>query len=191
MSFNKFYIISFNFFALFIVFFHLLYSCSPSNKFDKQLSKNDKIEEKSLKTKCPKDGICFINFLSNKSIKTKTVNNIFSYDIVDDSNKTVIQFQYSKNQDETPVDGGYRETIFFEVSNTNKNLELSNLDLQKTKMIYARYCNCRGKAGVFLVDKGNLKLEYVKEKFSFVLNYNIDNNPSLITQIIVNENVLN
>ena len=110
------------------------------------------------------------------------------YDIVDNNSKTVVQFQYSANQDQVAIDGGYRESVIFEISNNVEQLDLNDFDLQKSNMIYARYCNCRGKAGIFKVTSGKLKLLLKNDEVNFTLDFALNENPPLIDHIYVQKN---
>ena len=169
-------------------------SCASKIVKDKNLVENkillDTVLSKEAKFSCPEDGNCYVTFSPNKSINIVYINNHLSYKIIDDASKTLIQFQYIINQNDAPIDGGYRETVFFEVNKSDKTINLNNFDLQKTKMIYGRYCNCRGQSGVFLVENGNLKLSKTIDKISFTLNYSTGEIPQLINKIIVKDNLL-
>ncbi len=169
-------------------------SCSPKIVKNNDLVEKrvilDSILSKEAEFSCPEGGNCYINFLPNKGVKIVIINNHLSYKTIDDTTKTLIQFQYSVNQNESPIDGGYRETVFFEVDNNDKTINLNNSDLQKVKMIYGRYCNERGKTGVFLVKNGVLKLNKTNNKISFTLNYSTSEIPQLINKIVVKDNLL-
>ena len=180
---------------IYVHFFYAFVSCNPAISPKKSEEKSDPIAEnitvKDISiTNCPSEGTCSIRFYKKKSIVLKTVNNHLFYTIVSNNSKMVVEFQYSSKQDEVAIDGGYRESVIFEISNNSSKIDFKDLDLQKTKMVYSRKCNCRGKAGIFKIDKGNLKLYSNLGKINFSLKFTLDKNPPLINEIYVQNNIL-
>jgi hypothetical protein len=131
-----------------------------------------------LTSDCPKEGKCTIDVLKNKSLVLKSLDNggIY-YDTISDNTKMVILYQYSKNMEQVTYDGGYREEIIFEVNSGVKTLNLNDKALQETKMIFGRYCNCRGKTGIYPVVSGKLNLTNLDGKVNLDLEYKISEVP--------------
>ena len=107
-----------------------------------------------------------------------------NYTLVDDLDKNVVRYQYAKDLEKSNIDGGYREEIIFEIDNENSNISLSNEGLQDTKMLFGRYCNCRGQTGLYKVLSGNLELKN-QDDVSFDLNFKITEVPQVTNNIVI------
>ena len=134
-------------------------------------------------TICPSDGDCTVTILEHKTMVLITnVDNSTSYTLHDDSTHTVIRYEFKKNMNQAATDGSYKETLVFEINN-NTSQTLENGDLQKTKMLFGRYCFCRGQIGLFKVNKGKLEWHKENKKLNFHLNFSINEVPQIITVI--------
>ena len=142
------------------------------------------ISNLELTSNCPSDGTCTIEVLKNKSLvlKSDEFGSIYTQQIDDDKHSIVV-FQYNKNVPEGLQDGNYREEIQFEIPNTDTELNLNNQELQNTKMLFGRYCYCKGETGIFKVIDGSLKLLQKNNKLSFNLNFKNNKVPQLIESI--------
>lgn len=180
---------------LFLLIIISLISC----KCSKVVARNEVNLEKTssptitstFNTNCPSEGKCTIRFNKNKGLNLTNANNSIAYNLIPKEDMSVVEFVYSSKQEEAAIDGGYREMILFEIPTNTKNLELKDYDLQQTKMIYARFCNCRGRAGVFAVTKGDLELNSSTDIFNFTLQYNLGKNPPLVDKINIVNNKIN
>ena len=54
-------------------------------------------------------------------------------------------------------DAGYREEIIFELDNFDP-IKLGSSSLQKTKMLFGRFCFCRGQTGYYKVTEGTFEI---------------------------------
>ena len=134
-------------------------------------------------TICPPEGDCTVTILEHKSIVlSSNEDNTINYTLQDDSTHTVIRYEYKKNMKQVETDGGYKETIIFEINNNNSQ-SLENEELQKTKMLFGRYCFCRGQIGLFKVTNGKLKWFKKNKKLQFHLDFKIKEVPQIITTI--------
>jgi len=134
-------------------------------------------------TICPSDGVCTIEILENKSMVVgNNEDNTVNYTLQDDSTHTVIRYTFKKNMKQVETDGGYKETIIFEINNNNSQ-SLENEELQKTKMLFGRYCFCRGQIGLHKVTQGKLEWNKKNNKLHFHLDFKINEVPQLITSI--------
>ncbi len=157
---------------------------------EKVLNEDSVKNESIVNNICPEKGVCTIKILKNKTLIVRSINNGILYELEDDKSKTVIQYEYSINQDEVTYDGGYREEVIFEIDNNMKQMEVVDIELQKTKMLYGRYCHCRGTAGLFVVAKGKLTIKKEDDLISLELNYNTNKIPQKINKISVKDNKL-
>ena len=84
-------------------------------------------------------------------------------------------------------DGHYREEIVFEINNNDSEIKFSGNDLQKTKMLFGRFCFCRGSTGNYKITDGNLKLKQTKKEVIFTLDFKNNKVPQLLQ--VISENV--
>ena len=135
-------------------------------------------------TNCPENGVCETKIFRNQSLEIKTdeFGSIY-YEKSENSNTSIILFTYNKNTPKDLQDANYREEIVFEINNIDSNVEFSDLNLQKTKMLFGRFCFCRGQTGYYKVKSGNLKLKQVEKKINFNLNFMVSEVPQIIKSI--------
>lgn len=155
--------------------------CSPKKKIVNQnLSETQKLNLSN----CPDDGICSIEIIKNKSILVKTDEfGSNYYSLEDNTNTSVVYYKYDRNFEKKLQDAYYKEEIAFEVSNHITELNLTNDEIQNTKMLYGRLCYCKGQTGYYKVAKGNLK--YSKKNNEIVINLEFENQkvPQIIKKI--------
>lgn len=159
--------------------------CAPK----KEITENDKtaIEAKKINpsdSNCPEDGICSIEVIKNKSIVVKTDDFGSNYYLLEDNeNTSVIYYKYDRSFEKELQDAYYKEEIAFEVSNEVNQLNLTDEELQNTKMLYGRLCFCKGQTGFFKVTKGTLK--YTKKGNEIAIDLDFENQkvPQIIKKI--------
>ena len=129
---------------------------------------------------CPDDGKCTTELLKNKRIEIKKddFGSIY-YQIIDAQETSVIIYQYNLNVEKGLQDGNYREEILFEIKNTDKKIALSGIDLQQTKMLFGRFCFCKGQTGYYKVEQGTLNLIYKKNVVDFTLDFTVTKVPQI------------
>ena len=133
---------------------------------------------------CADNGTCTIEILKNKSISINADFGKTNYILIDDFDKNVVKYQYAKNLEESNIDGGYREEIIFEIDNKKNEISLQDIDLQQTKMLFGRYCNCRGQTGLYKVVRGSIDLKN-HDDVSFDLNFKITEVPQVTNNVVV------
>lgn len=145
-----------------------LFSCK-SQKSPAESWKNYTIE-----TPCLPKSECTFEVLENKSllVKTDDTNHIY-YHLQDTPGKTVVKYTYKTITDPKIKDAGYSEEIIFETDDKWSGLNTSGSDIQKTKMLFGVHCFCRGKAGFYKIEKGNIS--YANKKLQISLPDVIDN----------------
>jgi hypothetical protein len=156
-------------------FFVLLSSCGHS-----KIVPQDKT---ILKTTAFQNGKETLILLRNKSLDTVTVNGYFTYQLKDNPSTDVVQFSYEEDLNKAAVDGGLREEVLFEIQQGDFSLTLSNTELQKTKMLFGRYCNCRGQNGIVLLTNGTLNLTRKKEELLLALEFHSKKIPQAFDKI--------
>ena len=137
--------------------------------------------KKILKSDCPTDGKCTTEIFRNKALDVKTddIGAIY-YNKIDNPNTSVIVYKYNRTVPEGVQDGNYSEEIVFEINNSDKSLVLNDAALQQTKMLFGRFCFCRGAAGNFKIEKGNLNLSQKNGEVSFQLEFKTTKVPQVI-----------
>lgn len=133
-----------------------------------------------LQSDCPKAGTCNVQFLKNKSMLVAFEDNHNSYTLIDNPEKNVIIFTYSKTVKGNSQDAGYREEVIFETTQTLSELNGNDADLQKTKILFGRFCYCKGQTGYYKVRNGKMTVDANNNLF---LNFSISEVPQIINEI--------
>jgi hypothetical protein len=88
--------------------------------------------------------------------------------------------------DQIQFDGGLKEELIFEIPKGNLELNFSDADLQKTKMLFGRYCYCRGRNGIFKINSGQLHLMVHSDSIVLSLKFKSLKTPQAFDSIIFN-----
>ena len=140
-------------------------------------------EKTLLKVDSLPNGSKKLHFFKNKKLEVVNNNGSLSYTMVPSHSTNVIQYVYAINQEQVAYDGGYREEILFEIPAGTLEQTYTNKNLQNTKMLFGRYCFCRGKTGLYKVMEGKLHLKASKKKTRFKLQFKINEVPQVTTEI--------
>jgi hypothetical protein len=136
------------------------------------------------KADCPEKATCTIKIVKNKSMDVKTDD--FGrpyYKLAESTTNSVIQYEFNRGDEQKYSDSGYREVIIFEIDQTNPELALSGFALQGTKMLYGRFCFCRGTTGYYPVTDGNLTIKKQDSGLVLELDYKTGEIPQIIKSI--------
>lgn len=133
---------------------------------------------------CPEESTCSIEIIKNKGliVKNDSFGNAY-YELEDSDAKNVILYVFEKNKDENIPDSGYKEEVIFEIDAKNAELNLTGTSLQQTKMLFGRFCFCRGATGYYKVNEGTLALKTEKGQIQFDLTFKINEVPQIISHI--------
>lgn len=157
----------------------LLLSCGSKKEFAIQPD-----NKAAVNTGCPENGICVVKVNPNKELILKTTGSgELYYELQDSKDKTVIVYSYSKNVPKNIQDGTYREEIIFETSGKIQPSVTSDTALDQVKMLFGRFCYCKGSTGYYNVKKGNLKIDADKTKAVFSVSFAIDEVPQVLKKI--------
>lgn len=164
-------------------------SCKCKKDLINEKSKLDAISEttkfqKTMTTFCPENGKCITEIFRNKELEVKSdeFGSVY-YNQIDNPSTSIVKFSYDRNVPKGLQDGSYREEIIFEINNSDKELNLKNEDIQKTKMLFGRFCFCRGTTGNYKIIDGNLNLTQQKDEIMFQLEFKNNKVPQLLTSI--------
>jgi hypothetical protein len=160
----------------------LLSSCSSSKKSVSTFSKLD--NSIALESECPIDGKCTIKIIKNKALNVQTdqFGSVYTQQL-ESPETSIIVFQYDRNVPKDLQDAHYREEIVFQVNNASPNLTLKDKEIQITKMLFGRFCFCRGQTGYYRVENGILNLNQVEDKINMSLSFKVDQVPQKIEVI--------
>lgn len=125
-----------------------------------------------------------IYLFKNKSLEVKQNSGSLSYTMINDEKTNVLQFVYEKDMDKAAFDGGYKEEVIFEVPNTISEQNYSDAELENTKMLFGRYCFCRGQTGLYKIKQGNLHIKSSKKETHFELRFKINEVPQIVNEIV-------
>jgi len=168
---------------IFIIPTAILFSFCCTNKESMNKEKENKLELKT-ESPCPSDGVCTTEILKNKSLLVKTDEFGSTYtQTIDNETTSVIIYQYSRTVKGDLQDAGYREEIIFEINNSDKEISLVNENLQQTKMLFGRFCFCRGQTGYYKVEEGKLDLKKSNDIITLNLDFTITKVPQIIKTI--------
>ena len=164
--------------ALFL--FGLLFSCNAQKNVSASIPK--------ITSECPSDGTCEIEILKNKHLLLHydDLGGMY-YDIKENNGTTVIHYQYNKTTEANLQDGHYREDLIFEIKNSDTSLDLTDIELQQTKLIFGRHCFCKGQTGYFKIENGNLNLVSKNNEIYFSLSFFCKQVPQIINSISIQE----
>lgn len=129
---------------------------------------------------CPDDVLCKVEILKNQciSIKNDGFGKLY-FELLPCNGKNVVRYTYTKTADEKYKDSGYREEVAFEINSSLSSLHISDKMLQNTKMLFGRFCFCRGATGYYYIKNGDLKIE----KSKVILDFKIDEVPHVISHL--------
>lgn len=161
-----------------------LWACKSSQKTTESSSQTKSEEKTLLKMDSVKNVAKKIYLLKNKKLEILDNNGSLYYKIVDSDKTNVVQFFYEKDLDKVAYDGGYREEVIFEVPNNTIEQHYSDAELQNTKMLFGRYCFCRGQTGLYKVNKGKLHVKSSKKEIHFELRFKIAEVPQVTNEVM-------
>ncbi len=149
----------------------LIGACKTSNTVS---SSENAVEVSKNQEYCPENGNCSIKIHKNSSILLKKDTTGAYYPVIEQGEHMVVEFTFLEKGTEGTVDGDYSETVHFEINTATEILHLENQKLAQVKLLFGKHCFCRGEAGYYKVDKGNLILQKSKEEIVIDLSFVID-----------------
>ena len=137
-----------------------------------------------IESVCPENGKCTVELLRNKSLAVKAdeFGSVY-YQTLESKETSVVIYRYDKNVPAALQDANYREEIVFEINNKTQTLSLSGKDLQQSKMLFGRFCFCKGQTGNYKVVEGTLNLKQEGDTVQFDLNFTVNQVPQLINSV--------
>lgn len=133
----------------------------------------------SLESDCPSDGHCKIEVFKQTKLVVK--QDEFGHNYYEkeyDPNKKVIKYSYSRKVKGDIQDASYREEVVFELDHF-ENQKYIDSDIQQTKMLFGRFCFCKGQTGNYKVTHGKL---FIENKIA-TLDFTVSEVPQIIKNI--------
>lgn len=150
--------------TLLFLFFSFISCCSKKSNISSQQNNT------STNNYCPENGVCTLDILNNKSLHIKNNNeNKPTYEIIDDINKKVVVYTFSTNQEDVAFDGGYNESVIFEINSNDENKTYIDEELKMVKMFYNKQKNIRTNDSK-IITQGKLVLSLKAD----VVNFNLE-----------------
>jgi len=164
---------------LMVLFLSLvIINCKP-----KQAVISDDLQN-MLTTNCPLDGACTFEVLKDKSLKILKTDLEETYAEIREGHLLILKFEYKRNEIPDTIDGQYIEQVFIELNPNNLKVDLKDSELKKAKVMFARFCYCKGQTGYYVVTQGNLSIKKIEDKgYQLNLDFKQDKVPQIITQI--------
>jgi hypothetical protein len=162
-----------------LMIFVFLASCHPTKDFP---AYRDNIT--NIEMGCPTDGICEIEVKENKAMDIMTdASGSFFYKLHDDNSKAVIVFSYTKSTPKEIQDGTYKEEVVMEIDKSQKATEIVDFSSGIPKILFGRFCYCKGYTGYYKIDSGKLKIALNGNKKDFYFNFKINEVPQVLENI--------
>ena len=106
------------------------------------------------------------------------------HELIESTTTNVVKYEYSRVVKDTMLqDAGYTEVVLFEVDKKNPEIKVAGKELSKTKMIFGRFCFCRGSTGIYHVTDGQLEITRRKKELVIDLNFKIHEVPQVVSQL--------
>lgn len=138
-------------------------------------------ETVALLSECKKNANCTVKLLQHKSMVVK--QDEFGsqyYTLEENPEKNVIVYTYSITGKGDVQDASYREEIVFEIGHALANLKLVDSDIQSSKMLFGRFCYCKGQTGYYKVTHGKMDID---QDSKLSLDFTVTEVPQIIKRI--------
>jgi hypothetical protein len=133
--------------------------------------KNAVLPVANLTSICPKDGDCKVEVFDGKSMVVKTTESesIF-YELEENPAKKVVKYTYNRKVKGDIQDASYREEVIFEVPAKEEKATYNDESLQEVKLLFGRFCYCKGQTGYYKIESGSLRISKNKEMKTTQIN---------------------
>ncbi|MEW7290402.1 hypothetical protein ABW637_07565 [Aquimarina sp. 2304DJ70-9] len=158
-------------------------ACKTSNAVDSSEKISENVDNQKIQKYCPNDGDCSIKLHKNSSLILKKDTTDALYPVIEEGGHTVVVFEFSRKGAEGTADGDYSETIHFEIKEITENLTVEGEKLAEVNMLFGKQCFCRGEAGFYKVNDGNLILQKSNNEITIDLLINLTEVSHRITRV--------
>jgi len=159
-----------------------LISCKSTQQVNSQAVNNEPIITNT--ENCPENGTCTLEIIPNKTLDFKTDDFGNLYPTIENGEKTILKYTFTKNPIENTADSNYTEIVYAELDKPYSNINLVDSQLQTIKLHYGRLCFCKGESGYFAIKNGVLNLSKSgKDSLKIDLNFSVKKIPQIISEI--------
>ena len=116
---------------LIVISISLVFLTCGSNK---NVTSNS-LHKEMTSTNCPDDGLCTFEIFQNKTLSIKEDEIGALYPELSEGKKTIIKFEYKRDEIPNTADSNYSEIIYAEIDSNTKELVLKNELLNKGGML--------------------------------------------------------
>jgi len=160
-----------------ILFTIIILNCKPN-----QVTISASLENLVTTKYCPEDGVCTLELLQDKTLKTLKTNLGETYTQIVDGESLVLKFEYKRNEIPDTADGHYSEQVLIELDKSN--LEIEETLTNKSNVMFARFCYCKGQTGYYRVSDGKISIKKITDKsYQLTLDFKQNEVPQILTQI--------
>ncbi|SFZ90514.1 hypothetical protein SAMN05428642_101981 [Flaviramulus basaltis] len=140
------------------------------------------VEEVTANELCPEEGNCSYEILKNKKINYNYNNLSDFYPTFSEGDKLVFKFEYKQNEIPNTQDSSYREEVIIELDSTD--LEFETTTFKGEKILFARWCYCKGQTGYYKIQQGKLSVKKIENNtYQLNLNFKMEQVPQVIIEI--------
>ena len=133
---------------------------------------------------CPDNGICTVEFISNKTLVFKTDEFGHSYPVISEGNNTIFKYTYSRNPIKNTQDSNYTEIVYAVFEQTISEISLTDKELQNATFYFGRLCYCKGATGYYPIKNGSFKISNItKNTLKIDFEFKITEVPQIISKI--------
>lgn len=133
--------------------------------------KNSVLPVANLTSICPKDGDCKVEVFDRKSMLVKTTEtSSLYYELEENPAKKVVKYTYNRKVKGDLQDASYREEIIFEIKSNTEESNFVDVSLQEAKLLFGRFCYCKGQTGYYKIESGSLRISKNKEMKTTQIN---------------------
>lgn len=166
------------------IFIHLFFILTLVGCKTKQTTLITEKQKFIASSDCQEDGVCSVEIIPDSFLSVKTDEFGHIYTTIEKGEKVIFKFTYSRIVDEKYVDGQYAEEIYAEFDQNLPEINLKNKNLSKVKLLFNRMCYCKGSAGFYHVENGELSFKKTgKNTYNIQLNFKMDKVPQVIRSI--------
>lgn len=131
---------------------------------------------------CPEDGKCSYDVLKNKKMDFSYNNLNDFYPTLSKGEHIIFKFEYKRNEISNTQDSSYREEVLIELN--PDNLEFETTTFKGKKILFARWCYCKGQTGYYKIEEGEFSIRKIeKNTYELNLNFKMNQVPQVITEI--------
>ncbi len=160
---------------LILIIFASCNSCKPLN-----FTVKDTIKQNAIS--CVSNGKCELKLTPNKNITFEKDKFGMSYPKITDGENTLLTYTFKRNVVKNTQDSNYTEIIYAVLPKTITEMSLTNAELSKVNLHFARLCFCKGETGYYPIENGSFKITKVnKNTIKIACSFTVKNIPQVIS----------